>query len=112
MAPRPECDRPGSIMVRRYPMKLRPLGDRVLVRFVEEQEMSGSIIVPETAKEKPTQGIVEAVGEGKITEKGDRLPMAVKVGDRILFGRYAGTEVRIEGTEYMVLRETEILAIL
>jgi chaperonin GroES len=99
-------------MVRRLLMKLRPLGDRVLIRLVEEEERVGSIIVPDTAKEKPTQGIVEAVGQGKIMEKGDRQPMSVKPGDRILFGRYAGTEIKIEGKEYTVLHQTEILAVL
>ncbi len=93
-------------------MKLKPVGDRVLVRFVEADEKIGSIVVPDTAKEKPQQGIVEAVGDGRLTEKGERLPVQVKAGDRVLFGRYAGTEVRLGEKTCMVLHETEILAIL
>ena len=93
-------------------IKLRPLGDRVLVRFIEGDEKVGSIIIPDTAKEKPTQGIVEAVGHGKMSDKGNCIPMHVKPGEKIIFGRYAGTEVRLGDRDYMVLRETEILAIL
>lgn len=93
-------------------MKLKPVGDRVLIRFVEADEKVGSIIVPDTAKEKPQQGIVEAIGEGRLTDAGERLPIQVKVGDRVLFGRYAGTEVRLGNKTYMVLHETEILAVL
>ncbi len=93
-------------------IKLRPLGDRVLVRFIEGDEKVGSIIIPDTAKEKPTQGIVEAVGHGRMGDKGNRIPMHVKPGEKIIFGRYAGTEVRLGDRDYMVLRETEILAIL
>ena len=93
-------------------LKLKPLGDRVLVRLVKEEEKVGSIIIPDTAKEKPSQGIVEAIGGGVIDAKGQRRPMHVKPGDRVLFGRYAGTEVRLEDEEHMVLRETEILAVL
>jgi len=93
-------------------LKLRPLGDRVLVRLVKEEEKVGSIVIPDTAKEKPTQGIIEAAGNGALDPKGKRRPMHVKPGDRILFGRYAGTEVRLESEEYMVLRETDILAVL
>ncbi|MDM7914253.1 MAG: co-chaperone GroES [Candidatus Eisenbacteria bacterium] len=93
-------------------MTIKPIGDRVLVRFVEADEKVGSIVIPDTAKEKPQQGIVEAVGDGKMTEKGLRLPMQVKIGDRVVFGRYAGTEVRLGDQQFMVLRETEILAVL
>jgi chaperonin GroES len=93
-------------------IKLRPLGDRVLVRFIEGEEKVGAIIIPDTAKEKPTQGIVEAVGNGRLSEKGARVPMQVKPGEKIIFGRYAGTEVRLDNKDYMVLRETEILAVL
>lgn len=93
-------------------MKLKPVGDRVLVRFAEADGKIGSIIVPDTAKEKPQQGIVEAVGDGRLTEAGERLPVQVKVGERVLFGRYAGTEVRLDNQTYMVLHETEILAVL
>jgi chaperonin GroES len=93
-------------------MKLRPLGDRVLIRFIEGEEKVGSIIIPDTVKEKPTQGLVEAVGGGRLNEKGERTPMQVKPGDKVLFGRYAGTEVRLGDADYMVLHETEILAVL
>jgi chaperonin GroES len=104
--------RPGSVVRRIAMLKLKPLGDHVLVRMVTEEEKLGSIIIPDTAKEKPTQGIVEAAGDGEIDEKGRRRPMQVKQGDRILFGRYAGTEVRLGEDTYMVLREREILAVL
>jgi chaperonin GroES len=93
-------------------MKLKPIGDRVLIRYVEAEEKVGSIVIPDTAKEKPQQGIVEAVGSGKVDEKGARQPMHVKEGDRVLFGKWSGTEVRLEGKDYMVLHETEILAVL
>jgi chaperonin GroES len=93
-------------------MKLKPIGDRVLIRFAESEEKVGALFIPDTAKEKPTQGIVEAVGDGKFDEKGLRIAMQVKVGDRVLFGRYAGTEVRLDDADHMVLRETEILAVL
>jgi len=93
-------------------MKLKPIGDRVLIRYVPADEKVGSIVIPDTAKEKPQQGIVEAVGDGKIDEKGQRQPMHVKAGDRVLFGKWSGTEVRLDGQDYMVLRETEILAVL
>ena len=93
-------------------LKLRPLGDRVLVRLVKEEENVGSIVIPDTAKEKPTQGIIEAAGDGALDAKGRRRPMQVKPGERILFGRYAGTDVQLEHEEYMVLRETDILAVL
>ncbi|HWR53522.1 MAG TPA: co-chaperone GroES [Bryobacteraceae bacterium] len=94
-------------------MNIRPLQDRVLVKRFEEQEgVIGSIIVPDTAKEKPQQGEVMGVGNGKMLETGDRAPIDVKVGDRILFGKYSGSEVKIEGTEYLIVREDEILAVL
>ncbi|MBI4483271.1 MAG: co-chaperone GroES [Acidobacteria bacterium] len=95
-------------------MKIRPLHDRILVkRFEEEQEVrKGSIIVPDTAKEKPQEGEVIAVGEGKILDNGKRLEPDVKVGDRILFGKYAGTEVKIDDEEYLILREDEVLGVL
>ena len=93
--------------------KLRPLHDRVLVKRLEEQdEKHGSIIIPDTAKEKPQEGKVVAVGTGKVTDDGKRLPLAVKEGDRILFGKYSGSEVKIDGTEYLILREEDILGIL
>lgn len=93
-------------------MKLRPLHDRLLVERVEEQEQQkGGIIIPDSAKEKPQQGIVAAAGNGKRLENGDVVPLDVKAGDRILFGKYAGNEVKIEDKEYLILREEEILAV-
>ncbi len=92
---------------------LRPLHDRVLVKRLEEQdERHGSIIIPDTAKEKPQEAKVIAVGTGKVTEDGKKLPLAVKAGDRILFGKYSGSEVKINGEEYLILREEDILGIL
>jgi chaperonin GroES len=94
-------------------MNLRPLHDRVLIKRVEEAETaSGGIIIPDTAKEKPQQGEVMAVGDGKLLENGERVPVDVKAGDRILFGKYSGSEINIEGDEYLILREDEILAVL
>ena len=94
-------------------MKIRPLHDRILVERVEEQEvMKGGIIIPDTAKEKPQEAKVIAVGGGKVTDEGTKLPMDVKVGDRILFGKYSGNEVKIDGEDYLILREEDILAIL
>jgi chaperonin GroES len=93
-------------------MKLRPLHDRILVKRVEsEEKTAGGIIIPDTAKEKPSQGIVVAVGEGKRDEKGKRIPLDVKEGDRVLFSKYGGTEVKIGGEEHLVLREDDIQAI-
>jgi len=87
-----------------------PLHDRVLVKRIEEKEtVKGGIIIPDTAKEKPQEGEVIAAGAGKI-EKGERVPLDVKAGDRVLFGKYSGTEIRIEDQEYLILREDEILA--
>ena len=94
-------------------MKLRPLHDRVLVKRVEEGESSvGGIIIPDTAKEKPQQGEVVAVGDGKLLDSGQRASMEVKPGDKILFGKYSGADVKIGGEEFMILREDEILAVL
>ncbi len=94
-------------------MKIRPLHDRVLVRRLEEAEQKvGGIIIPDTAKEKPQQGEVIGVGNGKLLENGERVPLDVKAGDRILFGKYAGADVKIDGEEYLILREDEILAVL
>jgi chaperonin GroES len=96
-----------------YVMKVRPLHDRVLVKRIEEEERTkGGIIIPDTAKEKPMQGEVIAVGKGKVTEDGKVLPLEVKEGDRILFSKYAGTEVKIDGEEHLIMREDDILAIL
>jgi chaperonin GroES len=93
-------------------MKLRPLNDRVVVTRIEEDEKTpGGIIIPDTAKEKPQEGKVIAVGPGKLDENGKRIPMEVKENDRILFGKYAGTEIRIDGVEYLIMREDDILGI-
>jgi chaperonin GroES len=94
-------------------MKIRPLHDRILVERVEEQEVrKGGIIIPDTAKEKPQEGKVSAVGTGKVTDDGKKIPLDVKAGDRILFGKYSGSEVRIDDKEYLILREDDVLAIL
>lgn len=94
-------------------MQVRPLHDRVLVRRLEEKEVvKGGIIIPDTAKEKPMEGEVIAVGAGKIGEDGKRQALDVKAGDRILFGKYAGTEIKIDDQDYVIMREEEILAIL
>lgn len=93
-------------------MKIRPLHDRVLVKRLEEQETTkGGIIIPDAAKEKPIEGEVMATGNGKLLEDGKVRPLDVKKGDRILFGKYSGTEVKIEGNEHLILREDEILAV-
>jgi len=94
-------------------MKVRPLHDRVLLKRIEQKEVvKGGIIIPDTAKEKPMEGEVVAVGPGKLDEDGKRLPMDVKAGDRVLFGKYSGTEIKIEDEEYVIMREEEILAVL
>ncbi|MDY6832230.1 MAG: co-chaperone GroES [Thermodesulfobacteriota bacterium] len=94
-------------------MKIKPLNDRVIVKRVEqEQKTSGGIIIPDTAKEKPQEGLVVAVGPGKRDDEGKRTAMEVKEGDRILFGKYAGTEIKIDGEEHVVMREDDILGIL
>jgi chaperonin GroES len=94
-------------------MKIRPLHDRILVKRIEEQEVrKGGIIVPDTAKEKPQEGKVIAAGNGKIGEDGKRIPLDVKAGDRILFGKYAGSEVKVEDEEYLILREEDVLGII
>ena len=94
-------------------IKLRPLHDRILVKRLEEQdERHGSIIIPDSAKEKPQEGKVIAVGNGKVTDDGKKLPLDVKGGDRILFGKYSGSEVKIDGQEYLILREEDVLGIL
>ncbi len=93
---------------------IRPLHDRVLIRRIEpaEEEVRGSIVIPDTAKEKPQEGEVVAVGEGKVLDSGTRVEMSVKPGDRILFGKYAGSEVKIDDVEYLIMREDEVLGIL
>ena len=94
-------------------MDMRPLGDRILVRRMEEAEQKqGGIIIPDTAKEKPQEGEVIAAGNGKILENGTKVAMDVKKGDRVLFGKYSGTDIKIDGQEYLILREDEVLAIL
>ena len=94
-------------------MKIRPLQDRVIVKRVEEDEKTkGGIIIPDTAKEKPIEGKVVAVGKGKVREDGKLQPLDVKKGDRILFGKYAGTDVKIEGEEHMIMREDDILGVI
>ena len=94
-------------------MKVRPLHDRIMVERLEEQEVKrGGIIIPDTAKEKPQEGKVIAAGNGKVTEDGKRIPLDVKSGDRILFGKYSGSEVKIDDKEYLILREEDVLAIL
>jgi chaperonin GroES len=93
-------------------MKLRPLHDRIIVRRIEEEERtSGGIIIPDTAKEKPQQGKVIAVGNGRLMEKGEIIPLTVKEGDRVLFAKYAGSDVKVEGEELLIMREDDILAI-
>ena len=95
-------------------MAVKPLGDRVLVKRTEESEQKsdGGIIIPDTAKEKPSRGKVVAVGPGAIQENGERTPMEVKKGDEVLFGKYAGTEVKVDGEELAIMRESDILAVL
>jgi len=94
-------------------MKIKPLNDRVLViRTAEETKTSSGIIIPDTAKEKPQEGKVVAVGSGKTDDKGKRIPMDVKKGDRVLFGKYAGNEIKIDDVEHLIMREDDILAVL
>ena len=94
-------------------MKLRPLQDRILVQRVEEEtKTKGGIIIPDTAKEKPAEGKVVAVGNGKVGEDGKRTALEVQKGDRILFGKYSGTEVKIEGEEYLIMREDDVLGVI
>ena len=93
-------------------MKIRPLQDRVIVeRIAEEEKTKGGIIIPDTAKEKPQEGKVIAVGKGKVTEDGKLLPVSVQAGDKILFGKYSGTEVKLNGNEYLIMREDDILGV-
>jgi chaperonin GroES len=94
-------------------MKLRPLQDRILVQRVKEEEKTkGGIIIPDTAKEKPVEGKVIGVGNGKLDEEGKRIALEVKKGDRILFGKYSGSEVKIEGEEYLIMREDDVLGVI
>ena len=94
-------------------MKIRPLHDRILIERLEEKEgKKGGIIIPDTAKEKPQEGKVIAVGNGKVTEDGKKIPLDVKAGDKILFGKYSGSEVKLDDKEYLIMREEDVLAIL
>lgn len=94
-------------------MKLRPLQDRIIVKRLEEETVTaGGILIPDTAKEKPQRGEIIAVGKGKVTEDGKVLPVDVKAGDKVLFGKYAGTEIKIEGQDYLIMREDDILGVI
>jgi len=94
-------------------MKVKPLHDRILVKRIEEgEQVVGGIIIPDTAKEKPQQGKVVAVGAGKIDDKGKRVPLDVKDGDRILFGKYSGQEIKLDGEEFLIMREDEVLGVI
>ena len=94
-------------------MKVRPLHDRILVERLEEKEVKkGGIIIPDTAKEKPQEAKVIAVGNGKVTDEGKKIPLDVKAGDKILFGKYSGSEVKLDDKEYLIMREEDVLAIL
>ena len=94
-------------------MKIRPLHDRILVKRIEEEAKSkGGIIIPDTAKEKPQEGKVIAVGKGKVNDDGELRPLDVHKGDRILFGKYSGTEIQLEGEEHLIIREDDVLAVL
>lgn len=93
--------------------KVRPLNDRVLVkRMSEEEKTAGGLFIPDSAKEKPAKGVVISAGPGKVDDNGKRTPLEVKAGDKVLFGKYSGTEIKLDGDEHMILREDEILAIL
>ena len=94
-------------------VNLKPLGDRVIVKPLEtEEKTKGGIIVPDTAKEKPIEGTIIAVGSGKVTEEGKQVKLEVKEGDKVLYGKYSGTEVAVEGKEYLIMRESDIFAII
>jgi len=94
-------------------MKIRPLQDRLILKRVEEEEKTkGGIIIPDSAKEKPQEGKVTAVGPGKVTDDGKKIPMEVKAGDRVLFSKYAGTEIKIDGEDHLIMREDDILGII
>jgi chaperonin GroES len=94
-------------------VKVNPLADRVVVKALEESEsMRGGLYIPDTAKEKPQQGEIVAVGPGRFDDKGNRLPMDVKAGDKVLYGKYSGTEVTVDGEQYLILRESDVLAVI
>lgn len=93
-------------------MGLKPLGDRVVLRIIEQEEKTkGGIVLPDTAREKPQKGEIVAVGTGRLLESGARVPLDLKVGDRVVFARYAGTEVKVDGEEYLIVKERDILAV-
>jgi len=93
-------------------VNLKPLGDRVIVEHVEQADKTpGGVFLPDTAKEKPQEGIVRAVGTGRVTDDGKTVPMTVKVGDRVIYSKYAGSEVKVEGTEYLIIPEKDVLAV-
>jgi chaperonin GroES len=103
----------GQQLLGAYTMKIRPLHDRVMVKRLEEERTSpGGIVIPDTAAEKPVQGKIVAVGKGKILEDGTVRPLDVKVGDKILFGKYSGTEVKVDGEELVVMREEDVMAVI
>jgi len=100
-------------MATQVKMNLKPLGDRVIVRPLPSEEVTrGGVILPDTAKEKPQQGEIVAVGSGRLLDSGEKVPMEVKVGQRVLYGKYSGTEVKLEGEEYLIIKESEVLAVL
>lgn len=93
-------------------MNLKPLGDRVVIEHVEQDDKSsGGVFLPDTAKEKPQEGVVRAVGTGRVTDEGKTLPMSVKAGDRVIYSKYSGSEVKIDGTEYLIVSEKDVLAV-
>ncbi len=93
-------------------MNIKPLADRVIVKPMEKETMKGGIIIPDTAKEKPQQGTIVAVGPGSVSDNGERVAPEVKKGDTVLYGKYSGTEVNVDGVDYLILRESDVLAIL
>lgn len=100
-------------MATKSKLKVRPMGDRVIISALpQEEKTAGGVILPDTAKEKPQQGEVVAVGNGKIADSGELIKMTVKVGDRVLYGKYSGTEVKLDGEDYLIVKESEILAII
>jgi chaperonin GroES len=100
-------------MAKKAASKIQPLADRVVVKALEDAEqMRGGLYIPDTAKEKPSQGEVVAVGPGKLSDEGTRIDMDVKVGDKVLYGKYSGTDVTLDGDEYLILRESDILAVI
>jgi chaperonin GroES len=103
----------GIIKRRCEVMKVKPMGDRVLISPSEEKEKTkGGIVIPDTAKEKPQEGKVVAIGEGKRTDEGKIIPLSIKVGDKVLYGKYSGTEITVDGEEYLIVREEDILAVI